>query len=230
MPDGNPEDSIVKDQNFIKSILHESSGGEGYLTVDISNRKQSGLDVAAFCALKSMRNDSFIELWKKKKGDGRPKPINFWTFKASDSEKRLILENGRFYLLRSKERITLPAGIAVYAKAMDETLGEMRIHYAGFVHPHFGMERKDHKIGTPLIFEVRAHNVNVTLGDGERLAKLVFYRMSKNAKIKISEDQKQIDEKRDYNEQELKLSNHFSAWPPKLEMNKEGKLIEAKRN
>src|SRR5262249_44191726 len=38
-------------------------------------------------------------------------------------------------------------------------LREMRIHYAGFVHPLFGRDRKDGKVGTPLIFEVRGHDV-----------------------------------------------------------------------
>lgn len=29
-------------------------------------------------------------------------------------------------------------GVAVYCRPSDETIGEMRIHYAGFVHPGFG--------------------------------------------------------------------------------------------
>jgi dCTP deaminase len=76
------------------------------------------------------------------------------------------------------EHISLSGEIAVYCRAIDETIGEMRIHYAGFVHPLFGRERKDRKHGTPLIFEVRGHDVGVTLTDGEKMARLTFYRMS----------------------------------------------------
>src|SRR5213078_579320 len=88
------------------------------------------------------------------------------------------IEKESFYILRSKELMALPAGIAVYCRATDETIGEMRIHYAGFVHPHFGRDRSDGQTGTPLIFEVRGHDVRVLLKDGEKLARLTFYRMA----------------------------------------------------
>lgn len=109
----------------------------------------------------------------------------------------------KFYILRSKERIALPGGIAVYCRAIDETIGEMRIHYAGFVHPWFGRDRSDKKEGTPLIFEVRGHGANVNLKHGEKLANLVYYRMSKEAERPSDED---------YNNQELKLSAFFKNW------------------
>jgi deoxycytidine triphosphate deaminase len=92
---------------------------------------------------------------------------------------------------------------------MDETLGEMRIHYAGFAHPFFGVDRSDDKEGTPLIFEVRGHNVKVNLTDGEKLARLVFYRMSEDCKEPPKGAQKKQG---DYNEQELKLSKLFKKW------------------
>ena len=42
----------------------------------------------------------------------------------------------------------------------------------------FGKNRKDKKEGTPLILEVRGHDVNVSLQDKEKMARLIFYRMS----------------------------------------------------
>jgi len=79
----------------------------------------------------------------------------------------------------------------------------MRIHYAGFVHPCFGDERDDHKIGTPLIFEVRGHNVKILLTHNEILARLFFYRMSERAIPDSSA------KKVSYNDQELNLSTLF---------------------
>ena len=114
--------------------------------------------------------------------------------------------------MRSKERLCLPEGIAVYCRAIDEAIGEMRIHYAGFAHPFFGKDRKDKIEGTPLIFEVRGHNINVNLVDDERLARLAFYRMSKDCKKPDPEDCKKNDEENDYNEQELRLSKYFGFW------------------
>ena len=114
----------------------------------------------------------------------------------------------KFYILRSKERLSVPAGIAIYCRASDETIGEMRIHYAGFVHPLFGLKRNDGKIGTPLIFEVRGHQVHVNLTDGEKMANLTFYRMSE-----VSDGEARPTK---YENQTLQLSKFFTQWPESL--------------
>ncbi len=79
----------------------------------------------------------------------------------------------------------------------------MRIHYAGFVHPFFGRNRKDNTIGTPLIFEVRGHDVEVALTHGEKMARLTFYRMSEDC-VK--------EEPSNYDSQTLELSKFFAPW------------------
>jgi dCTP deaminase len=118
-----------------------------------------------------------------------------------------------FYILRSKELIALPSGVAVYCRAIDETLGEMRIHYAGFVHPFFGRDRSDDKIGTPLIFEVRGHDVGVLLKDGEKLAKLTFYRMAEDCQKEPAATLAAVKkDTSDYGEQTLELSKFFGKW------------------
>lgn len=178
------------------------------LSVDLSGtkifKKDGGLykdKIAAFKG-KIEQNDA-IDLWEHKEKD-RPNPKDYWECIEEDRKKRLLVEKNHFYILRSKERVCLPEGIAVYCRAIDEAIGEMRIHYAGFAHPFFGKDRKDGKIGTPLIFEVRGHSINVNLKDGETLAKLEFYRMSK--------DCEPGDENTEYNEQELRLSKFFRDW------------------
>ncbi len=127
--------------------------------------------------------------------------------------------------LRSKEKIALTKGIAVYCRAIDETLGEMRIHYAGFAHPLFGRSRDDDKVGKPLIFEVRAHNVKVNLRDGEKLAHLIFYRMSEDV---LEEKESLVGaEKSGYEDQDLKLSGYFGKWPEKLKRDEKYLVQEA---
>src|SRR5207249_2153874 len=125
------------------------------------------------------------------KADGSaPDPSKSWELVASDKRDRLRIRTDRFYILRSKERLRVPAGIAVYARAIDEEIGEMRIHYAGFAHPFFGCFRLDGQPGTPLIFEVRGHNVDVSLRHGEILARLKFFRMSEDARLEGEEKNK----------------------------------------
>jgi dCTP deaminase len=103
----------------------------------------------------------------------------------------------------------------------------MRIHYAGFVHPYFGLYREDETQGTPLIFEVRGHQVPVSLADGEKMATLIFYRMSEDAPD-LSAEQK-IKEARGYGSQDLKLSTRFRDWPKHIKRNEDGTVEELKK-
>ena len=134
-------------------------------------------------------------------GDRRYNPKDFWDPVRADTDNKTVhIERDRFYIFRSKERFRIPPHLAVDAQAYSESLGDIRIHYAGFAHPHFGYDRRK---GTPLIFEVRGHNMDTILRDGDALAKVYFRRMSEKAK-KGKKDQ--------YDAQELKLSGCFKDW------------------
>ncbi len=224
---GRIEDSIIKDESFINSILGLRDGdtNHGTLSVDISNTfidQEENVSAAAYVAKKKEAISSNIDLWKKSGASEKYAQNKFWEPKSSEEKnglKSIEIDEGRFYILRSKERIALPEGVCIYCRAMDETLGEMRIHYAGFVHPLFGDQRKDGKRGTPLIFEVRGHNVKVLLTHGEILARLFFYRMSQPVdKLKYYKLLTEKQEKdgggfeTDYNQQELKLSSFFQEY------------------
>jgi dCTP deaminase len=206
---GEIRNAIITDNEFIKSVLHvrDRNPNEGTLSVDLSNVELPNKTLAAaYCANKD-GNKEPIELWAKEKYT----PSDFWSpIPSSDLNdlKKITIEPDKFYILRSKERISLNEGVCIYCRAMDETLGEMRIHYAGFVHPCFGDERTDNKTGTPLIFEVRGHNVKILLTHEEILARLFFYRMSQHVK---KPEEKVIPKKdeNNYKDQELKLSTIF---------------------
>jgi len=139
------------------------------------------------------------------KGEKAHDPTKFWDPERPNKTGEFKIVPERFYILRSKERFKLPPDVAVYCQAISETLGELRIHYAGFVHPGFGWHEND---GTPIIFEVRGHNVNVILRDGETLAKIKFYRMSQRCEDSCLEEKKSP-----YEGQELRLSKYFKNWP-----------------
>jgi dCTP deaminase len=121
--------------------------------------------------------------------------------KKIDGKIALKVKKDSFYILCSQERLHLPPDIAVYAVAMTEEVGELRIHHAGFVHPGFGSKRKDDRKGTPLIFEVRGHDVNMFLMDGNLMAEIHYYPMSEPVPSEELADP--------YGGQELKLSKIF---------------------
>ena len=203
---GSPEGVEIQSQELYKTCLR---GENPFLSVDLSPAMIGGLPASAF-ATSSEETSAPIDLWERKPRNSPelPDPCHYWRFLEWNEHHRLTITKDEFYILRSREEIALPSGVAVYCRASDETIGEMRIHYAGFVHPWFGRTREDGKIGTPLIFEVRGHNVNVSLFHEERMARLIFYRMS--------EDAEKPEEKTPYNNQTLQLSKFFREWPDKL--------------
>jgi len=125
-------------------------------------------------------------------------PVQYWTDESELDNNAFKIIPESFYIIRSLQRFKLPNDVCVYAQAMTETFGELRIHYAGFVHPCFGRDRDG---GAPLIFEIRGHNVPTLLRNAEAMARLQFYRMSAAAENKPS-----------YGEQELTLSTYFNPW------------------
>jgi dCTP deaminase len=195
---GMPDDVLMRGNELYESV-HIPNGSLRADLTDIAIGEANG---CTFCA-SSETDQQPIPLWKT---DNPPDPKKYWRVAKSirlGTKNYLQIRKEQFYLLRSKEKIALPAGIAVYCRATDETIGEMRIHYAGFVHPWFGRDRRDRQIGTPLIFEVRGHDVEVLLNDSERMARLFFYRMSEDC---------EKPKPGDYSDQTLRLSKFFADW------------------
>lgn len=220
---GKIEHSVITGEELFKTTLKCGPGAQdGSLSVDVTDTMIGGLPVGALCAKPPDDPKDAIPLWAEPEESKRPDPCKYWRFVRADDKGRLQIEETRFYLIRSKERISVPAGIAIYCRASDETIGEMRIHYAGFVHPFFGGLRSDGVVGTPLMFEVRGHQVNVSLADQEKMASLTFYRMSEDCKIAD-----QPPENPGYQNQTLDLSKFFRRWPDKLKGNDDGDVETA---
>jgi len=201
---GAPWECTIRGPELFKTCFGNRQKVDNQLAVDLTNRKLKKEYVCGYCTLDSdQRTSDPIALWTDETIS--QDPHIYWDTVKSNNHFRLQIEKDRFYIFRSVEKLTIPSGIAVYARAIDEEIGEMRIHYAGFVHPFFGLHRKDDIKGTPLIFEVRGHDVDVNLSNNEVLAKLIFYRMSLDAIP---------DEKEDtaYNQQSLQLSKFFNPW------------------
>lgn len=225
---GRPDDSEIRGWEVYEPLLHGEHGQEmdGSLSVDLHPTFKSGHEVSVFWANRMEEGNDPIDLWEHENNNGeKPLPCKYWKFLKADENGRIKIEKNHFYIIRSKERISLPDGVAVYCRASDEKIGEMRIHYAGFVHPFFGTDRKDSIVGTSLIFEVRGHDVDVSLKDGEKMAQLIFYRMSappKKTEKASSERDKRSKKEIVYNDQTLQLSKIFAPWPEKIKVCEDG--------
>ena len=54
------------------------------------------------------------------------------------SKGGLVLNPDEFYILASREFVTVPSAYAAEMRAYDTRVGEFRAHYAGFFDPGFG--------------------------------------------------------------------------------------------
>lgn len=97
----------------------------------------------------------------------------FWEVRHQNAKKNLILEPGDFYILASKEKVSVPPEYAAEMVPFDPSDGEFRIHYAGFFDPGFGYGSNDIK-GTRAVLEVRAHDVPFLMEHGQLVGRLNY--------------------------------------------------------
>lgn len=138
-----------------------------------------------------------------RKPNGHYSPSGFFARQPIINEQgshSVALKQGSFYIMKSKERLSIPDDVAVEVVAISERIGDIRIHYAGFAHPWFGWRNNGPRKGTPLIFEVRATDMDTLLYDGSLLARMQLFRMSRRTRMRSST----------YGGQELTLSKYFT--------------------
>jgi dCTP deaminase len=100
-------------------------------------------------------------------------PAAFWETVVRPRSGRLILNPDDFYILGSKERVRVPPSYAAEMVPYDPSMGEFRVHYAGFFDPGFGYGTGEVR-GTRAILEVRSHEVPYALRDGQHVGRLIY--------------------------------------------------------
>ncbi|GAB2479316.1 2'-deoxycytidine 5'-triphosphate deaminase [Jatrophihabitans fulvus] len=108
---------------------------------------------------------------------GATDPDAFWEAVRREDGDRVVLDPKSFYLLMSREAVSIPPGLAAEMTAYDPTSGELRTHYAGFFDPGFGYDPDSGFRGSTAALEVRAHDVPFMIEDGQNVCKLTFERM-----------------------------------------------------
>ena len=101
---------------------------------------------------------------------------DFWEeVRASDG--RIILDPGAFYILVSREAVTIPPDYAAEMAPYLAMVGEFRVHYAGFFDPGFGHAAAG-GAGSRGVLEVRCHEAPFVLEHGQVVGRLVYERMA----------------------------------------------------
>ena len=156
------------------------------LSVNLSTSK-----IIAYVAKKNTPILNFSKINSHKMND-------FWNT-ITNKDKKLIIEQNKFYILRSKEKVIIPSNLAGEMIPYDTGIGDFRAHYAGFFDPGFGSLN-----GSYAVLEVKTNEVPFLLEDGQTIARIKYEKLNKNSNVVYGKDIKS-----NYQNQGLKLSKHF---------------------
>ena len=129
---------------------------------------------------------------------------DFWE-EVRTGDGRIILDPGAFYILVSREAVTIPPTHAAEMAPYIAMVGEFRVHYAGFFDPGFGYAKAG-GAGARGVLEVRCHEAPFVLEHGQIVGRLVYEAMSAVPRQLYGQGIKS-----NYQGQGLKLSKHFQA-------------------
>ena len=129
----------------------------------------------------------------------------YQTTKNHDSSSgSLILSPDAFYILASKEYVSVPSNYAAEMRAYDTKVGEFRAHYAGFFDPGFGLTDLGAS-STRAVLEVRSHDVPFLIEQGQTVCRLIYEPMANIPNFLYGE----AGSSSNYQAQGLKLAKHF---------------------
>ena len=115
------------------------------------------------------------------------------------NDNSFIIEKDEFYILRSKELISIPRNNAAELEPFKDSFGNFRVHYAGFFDPGFGNTN-----GIPAVLELRAYDTPFIIRDGQLVGQLNYYDINLVKKFSYGKSIKS-----NYHKQSLKLAKQF---------------------
>jgi dCTP deaminase len=127
---------------------------------------------------------------------------DFWE-EVRTADGRIILDPGAFYILVSREAVTIPPDYAAEMAPYLAMVGEFRVHYAGFFDPGFGHAAAG-GAGSRGVLEVRCHEAPFVLEHGQVVGRLVYERMAERPDTLYGREIKS-----NYQGQGLKLAKQF---------------------
>ncbi|MEQ1867041.1 MAG: 2'-deoxycytidine 5'-triphosphate deaminase [Alphaproteobacteria bacterium] len=128
---------------------------------------------------------------------------DFWEQVRSRPDATVVLDPNEFYILASREAVSIPPEYAAEMVPYNPLVGEFRVHYAGFFDPGFGYSGAG-GAGSRAVLEVRSHEVPFILTHGQIVGRLVFERLTEPPERVYGQGLGS-----NYQGQGLKLSKHF---------------------
>jgi dCTP deaminase len=170
-----PSDTTLQELDAQETLVYGEGDQPGEALINrglmVSLNLQGGPE-DKIIGYRAKQNTPAIDLLKKEYYD----PDEFWEPIMAPRNRRIILNPDDFYILLSKEKVRIPPAYAAEMVAYDPSMGEFRIHYAGFFDPGFGYGASDVK-GSHAVLEVRSHEVPFLIEDGQVVGRLIYERL-----------------------------------------------------
>jgi dCTP deaminase len=170
-----PSDAALDVLHESEAIVYKDTGEAG--DADIRRGLRLSLDLVGskseqIVGYRARKHAPVIDFGKLRAYDVR----DYWEPLLPQPNRTLILDPDDFYILASKERVSVPPHYAASMVPYDPSVGEFRVHYAGFFDPGFGYGGSDVR-GARAVLEVRSHDVPFMVEDGQTVGRLVYDRL-----------------------------------------------------
>ena len=161
---------LYDEQQIVMALGDENKLGEdGMLRVTVD---LGGSGASALIGFRARKHTDRIDV----DNIGHYDPLEFWEPLHAHREPRIILDQNDFYILKTRESVGVPPDYAAEMMAYDTTVGEFRVHYAGFFDPGFGWDNAAG--GSRAVLEVRSHEVPFLLEHGQTVGWLRYEPMA----------------------------------------------------
>lgn len=148
-----------KNSNLLKNKIHK-----GALILSLN------LGDSEFVGYEAISTNEVLDLDKLSFHDS-----NKYFRKIYSVDGKITLDKDRFYILTTKEKISIPHYLSAEMVPFSHIIGELRAHYAGFFDPGFGFFEGSDKNGLIGVLEVRPHET-ITIYDGQPICLMDFFK------------------------------------------------------
>lgn len=153
---------------YKKNEIQIDNDGSLLLTLDLSN-KLVGYECKNPSKILDISNKYFY------------KPEDFFT-PAYVNKGSITLHKGRFYILSTKELVTVPPHLSAEVRPIDVRFGEFRTHAAGYVDPGWGWGKRGEDKGQPITLEIIPYE-DVVIREGQIIGRIRYERMKDIPKV-----------------------------------------------
>jgi dCTP deaminase len=156
---------LHQEQPLVNGVADIESGLA--LTVDLQGDAQRQV------GWRARRHTGIIDIDRR----GLLDPLDYWEPIYASRSGSIVLDPDEFYILASREAVSIPPDFAAEMVPFNPLVGEFRVHYAGFFDPGFGHETGAGR-GSRAVLEVRSREVPFIIEHGQIIGRLMFERLT----------------------------------------------------